>query len=598
MCGIGGWLELREPRFGREQLRSILRAQHHRGPDDSGWLLDRDAGIGLAHNRLSIIDLSKRGRQPMTHVEAGNSIVFNGEIYNFRKLRSELKDLGYKFNSETDTEVLLKAFSEWGVDCVHRLQGMFAFGVWSATTRTLNVFRDPMGIKPLYYWCLPNNGGLVFASEIKSFFPLPGFCAEVDRDSLNQFLEFGYTFNQSSTILKGLKKLPPGHRLELREGGETKLERYYYPEVSTSPDQDRLLLEQKLHSELDKVIREQLVADVPIGILLSGGLDSGIIAAMAARHVKVRTFTFGFDRSGIDERCKGRLVSQFIGSEHEEFVISAEETKRDIDQSVRVVDDLFADWGTFATRIMYEKCRERGIKVVLVGEGADELFAGYWRRFSPSLEGEQDWRIDWRLFKLYRVYVGRRYGKCFWAYRQRMRHYLRLTKGNFFDAIRLFESREQLSNNFVMKVDKASMSASVEARVPFLDRRVVELAYSVPRDFLIDEQCAVKSLLSSMAARYNLLPQAIIRQRKMGIGLPPEWMDESEDFREFAYEIILDANGWVDELGFRDAMMQFFDKGKQGYRFPKAISIFRNLAWRLLLLNLWSNHYGVSPSNA
>ena len=178
-----------------------------------------------------------------------------------------------------------------------------------------------------------------------------------------------------------------------------------------------------------------------------------------------------------------------------------------------------------------------------------------------------------------------------------MRSYLRLTNGDLFNAIRLFESREQLSNNFVMKVDKASMAESIEARVPYLDARVVNIAYQVPRDFLISENHEVKSLLRSMATRYRLLPEEIVNRQKYGIPLPPGWLDVPASFREYAREVVLDRDGWVDELGFRDAMTRFFHENSQGYRFPKAVSIFRNLAWKLLLLNLWSRHYGLSPAN-
>ena len=261
------------------------------------------------------------------------------------------------------------------------------------------------------------------------------------------------------------------------------------------------------------------------------------------------------------------------------------------------MDDLFSDWGTLSTRIMYRKCRERGVKVVLVGEGADELFAGYWGRFSPSLEGKEDWKIDWRLFKLYRIYIGRRHGGCFWDYRRKMRGYLKLTKGDLFNAIRLFESRDQLANNFVMKVDKASMAESIEARVPYLDSRIVNIAYQIPRDYLISDSREVKTLLRSMAARYGLLPANIINQEKYGIALPPGWLDLSASFREYAREVILDRDGWADELGFRDAMVRFFRDDAGGYRFPRGVSIFRNLAWKLLMLNLWSRHYGLSPAD-
>jgi asparagine synthase (glutamine-hydrolysing) len=598
MCGICGWLLNGSANLRIEHLDAMLKILSHRGPDDSGAYFGPGDRLALGHNRLSILDLSERGHQPMENGQTGDVLIFNGEIYNCGELRGELEELGYLFHSHSDTEVLLNSYAAWNIACLKRLKGMYAFALWSRESKVLHLVRDPMGIKPLYYWNLPYNGGLVFASELKAFFELPQFSAEIDRKSLNQFLEFGYTFDQSSTIVKNIRKLPPGHRLEIALGGTPKISRYYYPDVNNSSYKSRTVLEEELFSTLQEVVREHLNSDVPIGLLLSGGLDSSIIAALAAQHSKVRTFSFGFGQSEIDERSKARKVSQFVGSTHEEFVITPGEVREGLVQSVGQMDDLFADWGTFATRVMYEKCKERGVKVVLVGEGADELFGGYWGRFSPSLAGSEDWKIDWRLFNLYRVYIGRRYGRVYWSYRRRMRKYLKLTNGDMFNAIRLFESREQLSNNFVMKVDKASMAASIEARVPFLDTRVVEVAYQIPRDLLIGENHEVKSLLGSMAMRYKILPGEIVQQKKFGIGLPPEWMDKSDNFREFARREILEGSGWVDELGLRHAMTEFFHKDVQGYGFPKAISIFRNLAWRLLLLNLWSRHYGILPSNA
>jgi len=577
-------------------MRSMTAALEHRGPDDSGVYFDSDHDVAFGHNRLSVMDLSERGHQPMLNRHSGDVLNFNGEIFNFAVLRDQLQTKGYVFESCTDTEVLLYSFAAWGIDCIDRIQGMYAFALWAKSARVLHLVRDPMGIKPLYYWLLPDNSGLIFASEIKAFIGLPGFSATVDRRSLGQFLEFGYTFDKYSTIFKEVRKLQPGHRLELAPGGSAKTIRYFFPEVNRCFTKDRRSLEDELYSVLDNVVQEHVVADVPVGLLLSGGLDSSILTAMAAKHTSVRTFNFAFEDSDVDERAKAKTVSEYVGSQHEEFVITSKEIRKDLDSSVRCMDDLFGDWGTLSTRLMYRNCRERDIKVVLVGEGADELFAGYWGRFSPSFEGGEDWRIDWRLFRLYRVYIGRRYGGGFWEYRRRMRSYLRLTKGDLFNAIRLFESREQLSNNFAMKVDKASMAESIEARVPFLDARVVSIAYQIPRDFLISEDHEVKSLLRSMATRYGLLPEEIVGQRKYGIALPSGWLDVSGSFREYAREVILDRDGWVDELGFRDAMTRFFHGNAQGYRFPRAVSIFRNLAWKLLLLNLWSRHYGLSPA--
>jgi asparagine synthase (glutamine-hydrolysing) len=533
----------------------------------------------------------------MLNKDTGDVLSFNGEIYNFQTLRRELENKGYVFQSSSDTEVLLYSFAAWGIGCLDKIQGMYAFSLWSQSSKVLHLVRDPMGVKPLYYWILPGNAGLIFASEVKAFLGLPGFSGTINRKSLGQYLEFGYVFDKNSTIFTEVRKLPPGHRLEFTAGGSETVSRYFSPDVNRCSEKDRRTLEDELYAVLDNVVQEQLVSDVPVGLLLSGGLDSSILAAMVAKHTSVRTFSFGFGDYDIDERAKAKVVSRFVESEHEEFLITSEMIVSDLGATVRCVDDLFGDWGVFSTRLMYRNCRERGVKVVLVGEGADELFAGYWGRFSPSLGGEEDWKIDWRLFELYRVYVGRRYGGGFWEYRRVMKDYLRATSGNLFNAIRLFESREQLSNSFVMKVDKASMAESIEARVPYLDARVANIAYQIPRDFLISQNHETKSLLRSMATRYRLLPEEVVNQPKYGVALPPRWLDVSPSFREYACEVILDRSGWVDELGYRDAMTRYFHNNREGYRFPKAVSIFRNLAWKLLLLNLWSRHYGLSPAN-
>jgi asparagine synthase (glutamine-hydrolysing) len=597
MCGISGWLLNDSGRFTRRHLESLISVLNHRGPDDSGMYFDQECRVALAHNRLSILDLSSRGHQPMLNGQRGDVLNFNGEIYNFRTLRRQLEQRGYAFQSCSDTEVLLYSFAEWGIDCLDNIQGMYAFALWAKSSGVLHLVRDPLGIKPLYYWVLPHNAGLVFASEVKAFFELPGFSPSISRKSLRQFLEFGYTFDKDSTIFSHIRKLPPGHRLECSVGGAIKIFRHFYPEVNRCSEKSRNTLEAELYEVLDEVVQEQLVSDAPVGLLLSGGLDSSILTAVASKHAKIRTFSFGFEGSNIDERNKARQVSAFCGTEHEEFLISSDGIRENLVQTVGCMDDLFGDWGTLPTRLMYKNCRERDVKVVIVGEGADELFAGYWGRFRPSLEGGENWKIDWRLFRLYRVYIGRRYGRGFWEFRRKMRGYLRLTNGDLFNAIRLFESRDQLPNNYVMKVDKASMAESIEARVPFLDARVANLAYQIPRDYLITENGHVKSLLRSMALRYNLLPEEIAHQQKFGIAIPPGWLTQSSSFRDYASEVVLDRDGWIDELGFRDAMTKFFHEGAQGYRFPKALSIFRNLAWKLLLLNLWSRHYGLSPAD-
>ena len=588
MCGIAGWL-LEDPLCGVADLQRMLEAISHRGPDDRGTHIDEDSGLALGHNRLSIIDLTPGGHQPMTNPENGDVLTFNGEIYNYRELRRRLEAEGHRFRSESDTEVLLYAFAAWGTECVRHVRGMYAFALWRPTDRALFLFRDPMGVKPLYYW-KPPSGGIVFASELKAFLEFPGFQSSIDLRAIGQFLEFGYTFEDDRTILNSVHKLSPGHFLHISAKGKPALERYFRPQIAG----DRLVksndLETELHDTLDEVTAQHLIADVPVGLLLSGGLDSSLIAALAARHTKVRTLTMGFAHSELDERAQARRVARHIGSDHEEIVITPQEVTDNLETTIACFDDLFADWGTISTRLMYRKCRERGIKVVLVGEGSDELFGGY----DIFRSAETRVPADLWLFGLYRSYCGRRYGRYFGAFRAQMRDYLNSVDGDRFDAIRLFETRNQLPNNYVMKVDKASMSVSVEARVPYLDQRVAEIAYRIPKRVLLADGTE-KNLLRRVARRFQLLPEETLTRPKFGGSMAASWLDEQPTFRRFASDIILAKGSWTEALGLRPAMIDYFVNNRTGYAFPRAVSIFRNLAWRLLILEMWSNAYRVAP---
>ena len=589
MCAIGGWLV--DPHAGLDQavLDRMMAAMAHRGPDDAGRLVDMSAGLAIGHNRLSIIDLGPGGHQPMINADNGDILSFNGEIYNFHDLRDQLEAQGYTFRSQSDTEVLLRAFAAWGVECVRHIRGMFAFVVWRPAERALFLFRDPMGIKPLYYWNWPKHG-IVFASELKALLAFPGFRASADRRAMGQFLEFGYAFEGDRTILKGVHKVPPGHFLRFQRNEKPKLERYFWPKVASNHTARPSDVEEELRATLSEVAAQHLIADVPVGLLLSGGLDSSLVAALAARRTSVRTFSMGFAQSNLDERVHARRVARHIGSEHEEILISPAEVSEGLEKVIGCFDDLFADWGTISTRLLYAKCRERGIKVVLVGEGADELFGGY-DVFRSSGSGAP---ADWWLFQLYRRYCGRRYGRYFGAFRALMRDYLISVNGDRFDAVRLFETRNQLPNNYVMKVDKASMSVSVEARVPYLDQRVADIAYRIPKNLLLADGTE-KSLLRRVARRFQLLPEETLARPKLGGSMAVSWLDEQPAFRVFARDIILARGGWTEALGLRSAMEEYFINNRAGYAFPRAVSIFRNLAWRLLILEMWSNAYRVAP---
>ncbi|HSI54487.1 MAG TPA: asparagine synthase (glutamine-hydrolyzing) [Ramlibacter sp.] len=582
MCGLNGWLYLPGAEPAPDTLMRMSQTIRHRGPDDEGTFRAPAAGFAVAHRRLSIIDLSADSHQPMVDEATGVVLAYNGELYNFRDLRHELQGRGHQFRSQGDTEVVLRSYIEWGTGCFARFAGMFALAIWDARSATLHLARDAMGMKPLY--CLERTEGVAFASEVKAFRALPGFDAQVDPSALTQYLEFGYVFETQRTILSGVRKVDPGHRLELRAGKIVRDEAWFVPPVPDAADlrgeHERL---HELASVMDKVVGEHLIADVPLGLLLSGGLDSSLIAALAARRGPLLTISMAFDGSAVDERPFAREVSRHVGSRHVEVLVTADDVKREAMEGAWVFDDLFADWGTLTTRLLYRRCREQGIKAVLVGEGADELFGGYDVFRAPERLGL------WQQFRLYQRYAGRRHGRLFGPFRRVIGNYLEAGQGDAFNAIRLFESRRQLPNQYVMKVDKASMAESVESRTPFLDRRVAELAYRTPREWLL-RGGENKYLLRALGRRDNLLPASTSSRPKFGAPLSADWMDADPAFRKFARERVLDGQ-WGARAGLKDAMTLYFDKGRAGYGFPRAVSLFRNAAWRILLLELWAQHY-------
>ncbi|MFN3629579.1 MAG: asparagine synthase (glutamine-hydrolyzing) [Casimicrobiaceae bacterium] len=583
MCGIAGWMFAPGTEPGPGVLERMARAIGHRGPDDEGFFRDPGAGVALVHRRLAIIDLSAASHQPLIDEASGLVLTYNGEIYNFRALRRELEALGHRFSSAGDAEVLLRAWLQWGAECLSRLVGMFAFALWDPRSATLHLARDATGMKPLYF-CRTDRG-LVFASEIKAFLSLPHFSGRIDPTGLQQYLEFGYRFAGRGTMLAGIEKLLPGERLVVRGGSCIASMTWFEPPAPdrTNPrgESERL---SELSATLQAVVAEHLNADVPVGLLLSGGLDSGVVAALAARSGRLTTLCMGFGHSDVDERPHARQVADFIGSDHHEVLICPREVRDEVTRSAWVFDDLFADWGTVTTRLLYRRCRQMGLKVVLVGEGADELFGGY------DVFNRAGRLGLWQLFRVYQRYCGRRWGRVFGPFRAVMVEHLRAGDGDPFHAIRLFESRQQLPNNYVMKVDKASMSESVEARCPYLDRRVAELAWRTPSDWL-RRQGENKYLLRALARKHALLPPSISNRKKFGAPLASGWMDDDAEFRSFARGVILAPGSQTECVGLARAMRAYFDERLTGYAFPAPVSIFRHLAWRLLLLELWARVY-------
>lgn len=553
MCGIAGWYlpdHTPDPALLRRMTATII----HRGPDGEGVFADGPAG--LAMRRLAIIDLAT-GNQPMFNEDGTVVVVFNGEIYNYRELRAELQQHGHRFATLSDTETLVHGYETWGDRLPERLNGMFAFALWDMRRRRLLLARDHLGIKPLYYAALP-GGGLAFASEIKALLPLEGWSRDIDPIALDWFLATRYIPAPRSIYL-GVRKLPPAHRLTIGDGEPLRTERYWDVSFQPSAVADEDMTEQ-LRETLTTAVRRQMVADVPLGAFLSGGLDSSIIVGLMA-HVSaapVRTFTVAFPGWGaLDESDYARQTARRFATVHAEITVEAD-VAQEWQELVRWLDEPFADPATLPTWLMARQTRQQST-VVLTGEGADELFQGYgwygWSRPLPLptflsrplrhliqqlLSGRRGRHrlqalIAPDLATLYLESIlssiARSDERAMW-YRPDWRN--RLTAmapyadiADMVDslssatphssAIQELDLKIWLEGDPLTKADRATMLASLEARVPFLDREVVELAARIPPDRLRSRGTGKRILRQSFA---DLLPDAIARRPKHAFDVP------------------------------------------------------------------------------
>jgi asparagine synthase (glutamine-hydrolysing) len=529
----------------------------HRGPDASGEWHSEDGGIALGHRRLSIIDLSPAGSQPMSDESGHLQIILNGEIYNYRELRKQLQDLGRKFRSASDTEVLLQAYGEWGTDCLRRINGMFAFAIYDFRERRLFVARDRAGEKPLFYHRA--NGRLAFASELKALMAQPGFSRILDIEALDHFVAYGYAPGEMC-LLHGVRKLPPAHALTYSvDADDLRVWRYWslpepFPHDSADPEQ----LVQELDGLLADAVRHQLVADVPVGVLLSGGVDSSLITAMAARvsTSPVRTFTIAFPGQGsYDESAYARLVATHFGTRHTELVAQPA-TVDLLPELARQYDEPVGDSSMVPTYLVSKLVRE-SCTVALGGDAGDELFGGYmhysriqsqlrWRRLIPhSLKRA----LGAASALLPTGFRGRSYFRSLsapdaeaWvaatlhfdgASRRRLAPATRALNGFPPEAYRLRAGHKgstvlqkmtaadfntYLPEDILVKVDRASMLASLEVRAPFLDYRLIEFAFGKVPDALRATASSRKILLKLLARR--LLPKDLDVERKQGFSLP------------------------------------------------------------------------------
>lgn len=593
MCGIAGVLSPNKSIDWAGCVKEMTDFLIHRGPDAQGFYSDPEKGIFLGHRRLSIIDLSEQGKQPMFSEDGGIAVVFNGEIYNYKDLQLELIKKGHKFISQTDTEVIVHGYEEEGENYIKRLRGMFALAIWDNQRRKLVLARDRLGIKPVYYFNRPDC--FVFASEVKAFLPLKkiGWTAELDPLSLRFILAFPFIPDNERTILNGVKKLPPGHILTFGLGEKSNLQPFW--KLEKKEEYSNLsFLEAKdfLEELLLDTVRLHLQADVPVGVMLSGGLDSSVVAALTKKVATkdVQTFTIGLSNSRLDETRYAREVADHIVSQHHTIEIDSSAVIEEINKAIWLFDDLSTmDSAIYSTYIIGKKIRDYGIKVLLVGEGADEIFGGYtWFGLS---------QLPFNLLPgflrntLYHYVITRVITRpYFWPYLNLINSEIKsYMEEDIFSGISRFEITRQLPNNYLVKVDKATMAASLEARVPYVDHRVVEFVYSLPSSYKLKgryfslKKSNEKYLLREVAKDY--IPYQISqRKKKGGMFLVNEFVYNNLDaIRGYLFDkrSISSSIFTKRELNrlFSDNNIGFIKKEKE------------TLLWRLYVLEVWAKLY-------
>jgi asparagine synthase (glutamine-hydrolysing) len=578
MCGIAGFIDPKR-RYGDNELKalaaSMAGALRHRGPDAQGVWVDETSGVALGHTRLSIIDLSPAGAQPILSASGRFALVYNGEVYNADALRAELERAGHSFRGHSDTEVIVEGFAEWGVrDTVERLIGMFAFAAFDQATRTLILGRDRLGIKPLYWGWV--GGRIAFSSELKALAALPGFAPEIDRQALGAYLCTGYVPAPSS-IYHGIAKLQPGTLLHGTLDGETRSQCYWsLLDVATRGQRAPLDLSEeeacdRLDALLTDAVTRRMVADVPLGVFLSGGIDSSTVTALMQKGsaTPVKSFSIGFHEEAYNEAPQAKEVAAHLGTDHTELYVTPEQAQAVVPRLPEIYDEPFADSSQIPTFLVSEMTRKH-VTVALSGDGGDELFAGY-NRYGQGLRVARALR---RLPRPMAACLGRMIGavppaswdRLFAVMPRGIRprqpgeklhklagvlgddaiDYYRLliapwanawslvkeasqpdqpafsdaTRARFVDELswmQYADSVTYLPDDILTKVDRASMAVSLEARVPLLDHRVVDLAWQLPAHLKMRGGQG-KWLLRQVLYKY--VPKPLLERPKMGFGVP------------------------------------------------------------------------------
>lgn len=641
MCGITGyWTRDGYPHPWAADLGNAVASLRQRGPDDEGTWSTIDRTLGLGHTRLSILDLSHSAAQPMLG-PSGSVIVFNGEIYNFKDIRERLRGLGYKFRTSGDTEVLLAAFDAWGIEAIRHTIGMFAIALWDGRRQRLWLIRDRLGVKPLYYgW---DGSTLWFGSELRALRSFRNWTPEIDTEALGEFLQYGY-ISAPKSIYRNVSKLLPGHWLELTADGALTTRPYWTGPETTTPltgsDED---LEEELESLLIDAARHRMVSDVPVGVFLSGGLDSSLVTALLQRHSgqQVRTFTIGFREPQFDESKWARKVAAHLGTEHTEQIVSASDLASTFEHWSDLFDEPFGDQSGAPTMAVASLARQH-VKVALSADGGDELFSGY-QQYSVAIErqkrisqfplaarklasgaleampadslrrmlaslplppgiyhGSRRTVLD-RLDRLRtllpqaspaNVYDG---AMSFWSPSEISRligGYERPANrdwpGSDGDGERCFATdmslsdlRHYLPDDILTKVDRTTMSVGLEGREPLLDHRLVEFAFRLPLH-LRRGPLGSKHILRKILYRY--VPRDLIERPKQGFAVPlGAWLrgDLSHLLEEWLSPERLIALDMLDLDMVQSALHNFRAGGERNERLDL------HKIWMLLVFSMW-----------
>ena len=640
MCGIAGMVDWRAA-TSADALRSIADAMietvRHRGPDAGDVWVEAEGGVALGQRRLAIIDLSPGGAQPMHSADRRFVITFNGEIYNYRDIRRELQAAGHSMRSDSDTEVLLEACALWGVEAaIERAIGMFAFALWDRKTRSLTLARDRLGIKPLYYAASPER--ILFASQLKAFRPAPHWKPTIDEDAVVGYLRHAY-IAQPRTIYREAEKLAPGHILTLRAGSTPSPKCFWdlrgiaaAGQRRNDPVPDPREAADRLDALLRDSVKLRMIADVPLGAFLSGGIDSStVVALMQAQSTRaVKTFSIGFHESGYDEAQCAKQVAAHLGTDHTEFYVEPRHALDVIPHLADWFDEPFADPSQIPTYLVSELTRKH-VTVALSGDGGDELFAGYnryvwaerlaravnlvprplrgasaaalralapqtWNRlfgfvpaaWRPALPGDKLHKITTLLDNpqpdaIYRRLVSQ------WERPEEVAAAGREPRGPMWDPtiardfhdlvprMQFLDMITYLPDDILTKVDRATMAVGLEGRVPLLDHRVVAYSWSLPLEFKLRGGRS-KWLLRQVLDRY--VPRSLIDRPKMGFGVPIDaWL--RGPLREWAESLLaparLASDGFVRVEPVRRAWREHLE-GSRNWQYP---------LWTVLMLQAW-----------